>query len=189
MTLNQDTGTWHVHLHVLLDVQWFDQADLHSLWRECLTGDPGGWVRIEGQEPRQVGGVNIKRLDSLAEAAKYVTKGVECLTDWPMERLKELVAWMRGRRLFQPFGCLFGLAMSEEETPRLEDTSDGLAVPVGVNARTGAWVHVGNCTWTDLRASPAVEDAVWARLALVHSVRQPGAPNAPPVPQEAPHAA
>lgn len=165
VTRNHAGGTWHVHLHVLLDVDWFAQEELLALWRECLTGDPEGWVRLRGAPPRQVGGVNIKRVDDAMEVCKYVAKGNEAV-GWPPADLRELLAWMRGRRLLQTFGCLHGIKVPEEETPEVEEPPSDEA---GINGRTGDVRFFGDCTWS---REPEVEDEAWALMKAARAQKE-----------------
>jgi hypothetical protein len=168
VTRNMERRSWHVHIHVLVDTDYFPQADLLALWRECMTGDPAGWLKETGKEPRRIGGVNIKRLDDISEAVKYVVKGIEALTTWPPETLQELLTWMRGRRLLQPFGCLFGLKVSEEEQPGTEEPDEEAG---GVNAVTGEVRTADECAWSN---TPDVEDAAWERSAQAHKALEGG---------------
>lgn len=165
VTRNAATRSWHVHLHVLLDTDYFPQDELLALWRECLTGDPEGWVRVRGHEPRRVGGVNIKRVDDVMEACKYVAKGNEALATWPKADLLELLAWMRGRRLLQTFGCLHGIKVNEDEQPHEEEAPP----ETGINGRTGEVRTAEDCAWS---RAPSVEDEAWALLQAAHAERR-----------------
>jgi len=104
VTQNSDNDSWHVHLHVLMDADYWTQEELLGLWRKCLgSGDKKGGARIE--ESRS----------GIDEVVKYTVKGVEAAEKWPKEKLKEFLYWATGRRMVQGFGNLYGAKLPEEE--------------------------------------------------------------------------
>lgn len=104
VTLNEENDSWHVHLHVLMDADYWTQDELLGLWRKCLaSGDKKGGARIE---------VSRSGID---EVVKYTVKGIEAAEKWPKEKLKEFLYWAGGRRMTQCFGNLYGAKLPEEE--------------------------------------------------------------------------
>lgn len=149
---------WHCHLHVVVDAEWFPQAELLELWRTCLDVDDD-----------TSGGARIERLrKGLAEAVKYCVKPADVI-QWPQRDVVELVRWMRGRRMLQTFGHLHGVTLSEDEAPGL-DVVDG--APDVVNSATGDVVPAAICQWSS-RADD--RDAGWRLAAAAWELAHPSA--------------
>lgn len=146
-TRNEVRGTWHVHIHVVADVHFYAQEELLADWRDAL-----------GTTGLKIGGANIQRAksgegmevdDALRECIKYVSKGIDDgMTD---ESLRELLKWMRGRRLTTCFGSFYGIHVDEEERPETEEEGAeeewkrlGYA---GMNVRTGELKKMHQCEW------------------------------------------
>lgn len=111
-------GTWHDHLHALVDCRWLAletpewrktntaaanrkllkqaHAELSSAWASCLDQEEAvTWV------DRATGG-------RLMEHIKYTVKASDLLAC--TGRIAPLLRAMKGRRLVQPFGSLYGLS-------------------------------------------------------------------------------
>jgi len=116
-------GSWHVHLHAIVDTDWLDQAEMLRAWRRAL-----------GSGPRK-GGARIERLNrGLAEGLKYTTKPQAAAT-LPLAERVELLAWMRGRRMMATFGTLYRLPVEEPDCP--EEEGQDLGAAVGRHPWTG----------------------------------------------------
>lgn len=84
--------TWHAHLHVLADGDYWAQVQLSDLWHKS-TGDS----KI----------VDIRAIHSRAHAAKYIARYVtraDSVAGWPSADICEYAIAMSGVRLFQSFG-------------------------------------------------------------------------------------
>lgn len=95
-TLNDETGSWNVHLHLIVDGLYFDQAMLSDMW-EDVTGDS----RI----------TYIKAVYDRSGCGDYVAKYVNKLSNyggWPFSRVREFALGMSGRRLVMTWGTLHG---------------------------------------------------------------------------------
>lgn len=139
VTRNQAERTWHVHLHVLVDLlDLFPQAELLHEWRACLgRGAHKGGARVE--RVRASGSRS-----GLGEVLKYVTKGLQVST-LPQALLSEMLRALHGRRMLATFGSMYRLKLSEdddEETPVQDDT-----VAWAVNAVTGEPVLQDRASW------------------------------------------
>lgn len=138
VTRNRGRGSWHVHLHAVIDVDWLGQPEALQMWRDAL--DAG----------EKCGGVNIQRVrNGIAEATKYLTKGVEA-SRLPLAERVELLTWMHGRRMLATFGHLYGLQLADDdEGPESEgeETTEG-DEPIGYNPRTGVVVTANDCEWS-----------------------------------------
>lgn len=137
VTRNQARGSWHVHLHAVIDVDWLGQSEALMLWRDALGAG------------EKCGGVNIQRVKSgISEATKYLTKGIEA-AQLPLAERVEMLKWMHGRRMLATFGSLYGLKLADddegEDTEGPEMTG---AEPIGRNARTGEVVTADDCEWS-----------------------------------------
>lgn len=157
---NRARGSWHIHAHVLADVDWYDADELRQDFRECLWGkdvvrlweelknpdiDEPTRIAIEdnlvgrGLSVRPMGGVNIQRLrKGVVEGLKYVTKGLDAMARLSDEELDELTNWMHGRRLVRTFGNLYDLELSDDDEDEPCVDSDELENAThAVNAVTG----------------------------------------------------
>lgn len=100
---NQGKG-WHVHLHVLVDSAFLPWDKLRADWRE-ITGDS---FIVDVREAGSVGEGLKYCLKYLGKPPKLQGKG-ERVTDGELEgRREEYRAAMKGVRLVQPFGTLYG---------------------------------------------------------------------------------
>lgn len=137
VTRNVKRGSWHVHLHAVIDVDWLGQAEALEMWREALGSG------------ERCGGVNIQRVrNGISEATKYLTKGVEA-SRLPLAQRAELLRWMHGRRMLATFGHLYGLQLADDDDgPEAEgvEATEG-SEPVGYNPRTGQVLTAAECEW------------------------------------------
>ena len=108
VTRNVEKGTWHPHVHLIIDGEYWDQAEIHKAWKECLGGDGG--VRIEACHDR---------VRSARYLAKYLAKDTE-VAYWPAETIRDFATGMHRRRLIATFGSMHKLNvdLSDEERPK-----------------------------------------------------------------------
>lgn len=93
---NEGRG-WHLHLHVLVDARWIDQAGLRQAWMSITNGY--GYI------------CNVKDCrgnDYLREVTKYVVKGSQ-IAAWPSNQIAEFVRAFSGKRTFGVFGSCYGI--------------------------------------------------------------------------------
>lgn len=105
---NAESGTWHVHLHAIIDGDYMPQAVLSDLWH-TITGD-SFIVDIRAVRSRK---------NAVAYIAAYVTKG-SSVDHWPDEAVCEFATAMHGQRLLQSFGTLHGVPLDvadEDDEP------------------------------------------------------------------------
>lgn len=108
-------GTWNVHLHLLVDGSYFPQDQLSDAWLKA-TGDS----KI----------VDIRKVNSTAGAANYVTKYVSKPGDFNKFSDEEIIDYARsvkGRRMFGSFGNLHAQADKEPE-PETVATDSGASI-------------------------------------------------------------
>jgi hypothetical protein len=150
VTRNQERGSWHVHLHAVVDVDWLGQEEALMLWRNALGAGP------------LAGGVNIQRVrNGIAEATKYLVKGIEA-SRLPLAERAELLRWMHGRRMLSTFGHLYGVRVADDDEPEVEGPEEDGTEPIGFNARTGEVVTAADCDW---RWDAAAHERGYALLA------------------------
>lgn len=108
-TRNEETGNWHVHLHVIAVGMWLRVEQLKEGWRKASGGS---YI------------VHIRRIRSLRQevqyVASYVGKGFDrsCVSN--ADSACEALVSFKGRRLFATFGCWHN-ADVEEEAPGPDD--------------------------------------------------------------------
>ena len=104
-TYNSRAGSWHVHLHILADVNWISQRELSSTW-ESITGSPVVWIRAVGCR----GGQTLEK--AVREIAKYIVKPGDFLNE--PDLVNEYLAAVKSMRLFQVFGDFLGMGSDVE---------------------------------------------------------------------------
>lgn len=104
VTYNCEEKTWHPHLNVLMDGEYFPFQELNLAWREA-TGECGRTSYIRAANEATV-----------FELIKYVTKISDLLDD--ATALDEFLTASFGRRLIRTYGSFRGLKLSDEENPQ-----------------------------------------------------------------------
>lgn len=104
VTYNREDGTWHPHLNVLMEGEYFPFLELNKAWGEA-TSHRGRTSYIRAADAGTV-----------FELIKYVTK-ISDLLDNP-SALDEFLAASHGRRLIRTYGTFRGLAVLDEENPQ-----------------------------------------------------------------------
>lgn len=104
VTLNEETGLWHPHLHVLVEGKFVAQASLSAAWL-TVTGD-SPVVHIAAV--RDVAGV-------VDYVVRYVTKPLGKTLPRAAEALAEFIGASRGRRFVTTFGTWRGNALVRED--------------------------------------------------------------------------
>lgn len=108
---------YHVHLHVLVECDWWDQAEISREWFACLTLE---WrARINQVQPASHRGraiVYIQEADARVahEFCKYIAKGSSFIRDPYV--IAEYLRSTKGRRLFEAFGSWRGKVSKNRES-------------------------------------------------------------------------
>lgn len=87
---------WHLHAHLLLDVNWIDAGDLARAWAKRVE-QSFAIVKIK----------DVRQAEYLQEVSKYVVKGSE-LAAWLPDEIHTFIWTMHRRRTFFTFGSLNG---------------------------------------------------------------------------------
>lgn len=110
-TRNEKAGTWHPHVHIIIDGDFWAHASLLAEWKKALGGD--GAARIEACHDR---------VKSARYLAKYLAKDTEIAT-WKAATVCEFASAMHRRRLVATFGRMHKLNVDlcdeEKEKPKL----------------------------------------------------------------------
>jgi len=104
---NQDNA-WHPHMHVLVDGVFWEQAQISKAWEIASNGS-----KI----------VDIRMIHDRSKAGRYVAKYVAKVGNVdgvPIERVPELALALKGLRLVQTSGSLYGSTHNKKEPPREE---------------------------------------------------------------------
>lgn len=104
VTYNRKKQTWHPHLNVLMQGEYFPFAELNLAWREA-THHCGSTSHISAANEGTV-----------FELIKYVTKVSDLLDD--AEALDEFLGASHGRRLIRTYGSFRGLHFTDEDNPQ-----------------------------------------------------------------------
>lgn len=106
VTRNTKDRTWHCHLHLLVDGEYFDQKQLSKLW-----------LAVTGDSPI----VDIRAVHSKKSAADYVARYVAKPAEverWGNAAICEYALALRGKRMVQTFGHAHGI--TADEAPEAE---------------------------------------------------------------------
>lgn len=117
VTSNQKTKTWHAHLHVLVEGEFWAQAEISKLWLVTTGDSPVVDIRVIHS-----------RSSATSYVARYVTRG-DTIASWEEESIQEYALAMKGVRLFQSFGkgVPHPVVDEKEEGKEVEEES---AVPI-----------------------------------------------------------
>lgn len=94
VTWNAKNG-YHPHAHYVVEARFMRLDALHHAWAKCVRKAGGGEVARTGVDL-----VGLKDSNGINEAIGYPFK-VQALAEWPQERVIELAAVTKGRRLYQ----------------------------------------------------------------------------------------
>lgn len=135
-TVNEQTGRWHVHAHLLIEGKFLPYDELRGCWR-LATGDSSV------VDVRALSGVD----DVAAELSKYAAKGAGAKLAAAGDKLAEWIIGTKGLRFCSTFGTWRGFRLSQ---PMDE-------------FEAGRWVNLGR--EDDIRSKAHAGDA-WARRVL-----------------------
>jgi hypothetical protein len=103
VTRNREDGTWHPHLNVLMEGDYFPFEELNHAW-------------IEATEHRgQTSYIRAADAGTVRELIKYVTKIADLLDD--AAALDEFLTAVERRRLVRTYGTFYGLPVEDEANP------------------------------------------------------------------------
>jgi hypothetical protein len=101
VTRNRDDGTWHPHLNVLIEGDYFPFEELNQLWVKATKG--------KGHTSH----IQAANAGTVRELIKYVTKIGDLLGDAPA--LDEFLTAVANMRIVRTYGSFYGLSVEDEE--------------------------------------------------------------------------
>lgn len=103
VTFNPYDYTWHPHLNVLFEGEYFPQEELRQLW-------------IEATEHRgEIVWISAVNQGTTKEMIKYVTKISDLIGN--VEALDRLLTAVHKKRFVRTYGSFYGLNVADEESP------------------------------------------------------------------------
>lgn len=130
VTFNRKDGTWHPHLHLIIDGEYWTQKEISGEWLQC-TGDSSI--------------VHIEKVHDAQRTAKYISGYVNTPPDisgWPANKACEYAVALHGRRVLHSFGCCHGRVVDEDpETAEKQTTVHVCGVALLRRRASGGCVH------------------------------------------------
>jgi hypothetical protein len=103
VTRNREEGTWHPHLNVLMEGEYFPFEELNQAWVKATEGRG------------QTSFIRAADAGTVRELIKYITKLADLLGDAPA--LDEFLTAIKGQRLLRTYGTFFGLKIDDDGQP------------------------------------------------------------------------
>jgi hypothetical protein len=103
VTRNREEGTWHPHLNLLIEGDYFPFEELNQLWLKATKGK--GHTSF----------IRAADAGTVRELIKYVTKLSDLIADPPA--LSEFLTAIDSLRLLRTYGSFFRLTVDDEENP------------------------------------------------------------------------
>jgi hypothetical protein len=103
VTRSHKTASWHVHVHLIVDGEFFPHEVLKALWLS-VTGD--SFI------------VDIAIVKDRTKTARYISRYVSKPVDvdtWEPAEIREYALAMHGRRLLQTFGNAHNVKVDDDE--------------------------------------------------------------------------
>ena len=120
ITRNTNQGTWHPHIHLVVEGSFWQQAAILAAWQQVVPG-----AKI----------VDVRAVHSREGAArylaKYVAKGTS-LSHWPAETIREYAHAIHRRRLAFAFGTWHRLKVDADEEKEAPTPGDAHIVSIPV---------------------------------------------------------
>lgn len=119
VTYNKTRRTWHPHLNVLIEGEYFPFAELNLAWEKATDGE-GRTTHIQ-----QANEGTIRELlkYTLKVADRDESGNLQLVLDEPRS-MDEFLSAVYGVRLVRSYGTFRGLKVADEETPEEEECPD-----------------------------------------------------------------
>lgn len=106
VTYNREERTWHPHLNVLMEGEYFPFEELNQAWIEATDGR--GHTSF----------IRAADAGTVRELIKYVTKIADLVGEAPA--LDEFLTAVARKRLVRTYGTFYGMPVDDEENPGRE---------------------------------------------------------------------
>jgi hypothetical protein len=103
VTFNREEETWHPHLNVIFEGEYFPQEELRQLWIEAT------------QHRGEIVWISAVNQGTTREMIKYVTKISDLVGNAPA--LDRLLTAVHKKRFVRTYGSFYGLSVADEENP------------------------------------------------------------------------
>jgi len=137
ITMNEKTGLWHPHLHILVKGTYYPQAELARQWRQITDGSNVVWTQ------------KVSDIEGAArELAKYIGKP-QRVSDLTPAQIREYAFATKSVRMVQTFGVLYGKGPADTDEIEAEPRTDSrvrLSTLIHI-ARSGHAEAVVLLTW------------------------------------------
>jgi len=155
ITINEATGLWHPHLHIVFDGAYLPHRAVQQHWHRITHGSAIVWLSDV-----------TNRMPMIKELTKYIGKPAKLHT-FTDAQIREYVAATRGARMIGTFGSFHGRKL-EDNTPRDLPSPDTYSITL---SRLVFLASRGDITAQQL--SLAISDR-WPRLApyVYHAMPQ-----------------
>jgi hypothetical protein len=185
ITVNERTGLWHPHVHIIFDGQYMPQAKLRYLWHNITNGSEIVWI----EEAYSTAGL-------VQELCKYIGKPQKS-EHWTDAQLVEYAQAVRGMRMVQTFGKRHPTAITDdgpEDEKQREDQSmsvarlcwlaqqDNAAAVAALPKVATRWPHLGRYIYArfpQLMPDRSREERLLRALAIIDAGRAPPEPVTP----------
>lgn len=147
-TWNEDDGSAHPHIHALIDGAYVRQDILAREWAKAskhLGGQIVDVRAVKDRAGRVVEKLTATNSDVVSEICKYAAK----LAEIPVDQLAAFRKCMRGRKLLNPFGAMFGAVVEEDDDHEDDDQGEQEPGPCSCGME-GPWrEEVVYLSWRD----------------------------------------
>lgn len=120
VTYNEDSGTFHPHLHTLALGSFISAGRLSWDWSKAVGGYAAAHVTAVRNQDKSLA-------DGVAEVIKYITKIQDSISQ-PTFPVNEYIAGLYNQRLFSTYGALYGA--SDNSTATTEPLNPAAQGPV-----------------------------------------------------------
>ena len=161
ITVNEATGLWHPHLHIVFDGDYLPHRAVRQHWHRITHGSEVVWLS------------DVKlRMPMVKELTKYIGKPAK-LNTFTDAQIREYVNATRGARMIGTFGSFHGHKL-DDNTPRDLPSPDAYSITL---SRLVFLASRGDLTAQQLSLAIAVR---WPRLApyVYHAMPQLEPPEA-----------
>lgn len=190
ITINERTGLWHPHVHIIFEGQYMPQAKLRTLWHDITNGSEIVWI----EEAYSKDGL-------VRELCKYIGKPQKS-EHWTDAQLVEYALAVRGMRMVQTFGKRKPKAITDDnpaDEKRGQDESmsvsrlcwlaqwDNAAAVAALPLVALRWPHLGRYIYQrfpQLEPDRTREQKLLRALAIIDAGRAPPDPVSPTKPDD-----
>jgi Replication protein len=160
VTYNPEKKTWHPHLNVLMEGDYFPFEELNKAWIKA-TGGKGRTSRIQAANEKTVFEL-LKYTLKVAQRSEH-TGEFELILDEPVA-IDEFLSAVHGSRLVRSYGTLHGLKLEEEDeeesAEKCPDCGSNCIIDLGGVSHSQLSFDFDKNTFRVVRAPSAADQAL-----------------------------